>query len=199
MFAFFRWAPATVALAILPVATIAACSDDSQTHETIVEPTPTATPTVLIRPPRPTYTPTFTPSPTFVPTPTSEPRIDINTHTGTDHDSDAYPDSFTNPDACRYRNPFANYYTHTDAHLGSNRNAYTYTNPLHQLRHPPQRPPRFPPQRLPIHQPLHQLQQKLLRQLQPLHSHLNRQPPLALHLHQFRHPQAMSTVQPISW
>ena len=74
MFAFFRWAPATVALAILPVATIAACSDDSQTHETTVEPTPTATPTVLIRPPRPTYTPTFTPSPTFAPTPTSEPE-----------------------------------------------------------------------------------------------------------------------------
>ncbi|MXX92741.1 MAG: hypothetical protein F4Y63_04705 [Chloroflexi bacterium] len=74
MFPFFRWSPAVGVLAILPVAVIAACTDDAQTDATTVEPTFTATPTVLFRPPRPTYTPTLTPSPTFAPTNTPEPE-----------------------------------------------------------------------------------------------------------------------------
>ena len=74
MFPFSIWSPVVVVLAILPVAVIAACTDDAQTDTTTVESTFTATPTVLIRPPRPTYTPTLTPSPTFGPTDTPEPE-----------------------------------------------------------------------------------------------------------------------------
>ncbi|MXZ03487.1 MAG: fibronectin type III domain-containing protein [Chloroflexi bacterium] len=74
MFPVFKWSPAVVVLAILPVAVIAACTDDAQTDATTVKSTFTATPTVLVRPPRPTYTPTLTPSPTFAPTDTPEPE-----------------------------------------------------------------------------------------------------------------------------
>ena len=74
MFAFFRWSPTAVVLTLLPVALIAACTDDAQTDATTVESTLTATPTVLVRPARPTYTPTLTPTPTFAPTDTPEPE-----------------------------------------------------------------------------------------------------------------------------